>query len=536
MDETTRIENAPNKPMENRSAKPELSSPTATNMKALDRSQLLDTIATKLFTFLKICVFMLLLLAFIFIFIKTYTQQGVVILPFEMSKNEDLSGIAIADQLTAELMWIEKIHHIKYEEIITEVNRTHYTSDIFSEKLLGSRELIVPKSEIVEFNMVDIGNIDVGTGSLSLGKLMIAFKNICPGSKPVTTIRGSLQRYSSTIVLVALLDGSNVQSWVVRQPIDNNNNEEQILEMIKNLAFMIAHDLPQSNVSAKTWEGLKYYTEALDAYNQYELSGNLDDLYLASNYSLKALSSEKNYEKPIVLLSSLESNMMSIGRQNDATEYCKKTLELDPKSTSAWISNGTILTNQDKYGVAIQAFDEAIRLDPKSTSAWINKGYALNKQGKYGEAIQAFDEAIRLDPKSTSAWDNKGVALRNQRNYADAIRAHDEAIRLDPQYPWPWHNKGVALYYLGKYDEAIKAYEEAIRLDPNFATAWSNKGIALYYLGKYDEAIKASDEAIRLDPKYSWAWHNKGIALEALGRDTEATTALAKAKELGYAG
>jgi|GEM_PF-5917876 len=31
--------------------------------------------------------------------------------------------------------------------------------------------------------------------------------------------------------------------------------------MIKNMAYMIARDLPQSNVSAKTWEGLKYYTE-----------------------------------------------------------------------------------------------------------------------------------------------------------------------------------------------------------------------------------------------------------------------------------
>ena len=137
--------------------------------------------------------------------------------------------------------------------------------------------MVVPKSEIIEFSMADTGTIDIGSNSLSLGKLIIAFKNICPGSEPVTIIRGSLQRYGSNIFLVAVLEGGNVQSWMVRQPIERNNGE-QLHEMIRNLSFMIAHDLPQSNVSAKTWEGLKYYTEALDAYHQYKLSGNPEDI------------------------------------------------------------------------------------------------------------------------------------------------------------------------------------------------------------------------------------------------------------------
>ena len=239
-----------------------------------------DIYATKLFAFLKIFIFVLLLLGIIFILSKIYTEQGIVILPFEISKNENLSGIAIADQLTAELMRIQQIHNISYEEVVLTTSGSQFSSKFSAEQSLGNLEMVVPKAEVVEFSMADIGTINTGPGSLSLGNIIIAFKNICPGSKPVTTIRGSLQRYGSTIVLVAVLEGSKVQSWVVRQPVDNSN-EEQLHEMIRNLAYMIAHDRSQSTISAKTWEGLKYYTEALDAYHQYKLSGNTENLYLS---------------------------------------------------------------------------------------------------------------------------------------------------------------------------------------------------------------------------------------------------------------
>jgi tetratricopeptide (TPR) repeat protein len=336
-----------------------------------------------------------LLLGIIFILSKIYTEQGIVILPFEISKNENLSGIAIADQLTAELMRIPQIHNISYEEVVLTTNESQFSSKFSAEQSLGNLEIVVPKAEVVEFSMANIGTINTGPGSLSLGNIIIAFKNICPGSKPVTTIRGSLQRYGSTIVLVAVLEGSKVQSWVVRQPVDNSN-EEQLQEMIRNLAYMIAHDRSQSTISAKTWEGLKYYTEALDAYHQYKLSGNTDNLYLSSNYSLKAINSEKEYQEPFVLLASLESTYVLIGRQDDSIEYCNKTIELNPTSVYSWNNKGFALASQGKYDEALVALEKAIKLDPNLAPEWNLKGVALASQGKYDEALVALEEAIRL--------------------------------------------------------------------------------------------------------------------------------------------
>lgn len=463
MDETTRIETAKNKLTDGQSVNPELQSPI-TNIRVYDRGQLLDTISNSLFNIIKIVVLLLILFAIALIFIEIYTPQGIVIMPFEISKNENLSGIAISDQLTAELLRIQKIHHVKNEPLVQKTGSGFTTATISAEQSLGSSEMVVPKSEIIEFSIVDTGTIDIGPNSLSMGKLIIAFKNICPGSKPVTTIRGSLQRYGTSIFLVAILEGSNVQSWMVRQPIEFNNGE-QLHDMIRNLSFMIARDLPKSNVSAKTWEGLKYYTEALDAYHQYKLSRNPEDLSLAGNYSLEAISSEKGYKEPFDLISSLELACIMIDRQNDAIEYCNKTIEIDPESVYGWTNKGIALNSLSKYDEAIMAYDEAIRCDPKYAVAWNNKGPVLLRQGKYDKAIEVCDEAIRLDPKYSFAWNNKGVALNGQKKYNEAIKALDEAIRLDPNYAVARYNKGVALKALGRNSEANAVFAKAKELD-----------------------------------------------------------------------
>ncbi len=462
MDETTRSENKTNEPTDKRQI--ELESPSsAATPKNRDRRQLLDTIESDLFAILKICLLAFVLISFVLIFVNIYTEQGIVILPFEVGNNENFSGAAIADQLTCELIRIQKIHNINYEEIniIIPSSSISYRQKISSEDSLVDQGIVVAKGETLEFSMADIGTVGIGSNSLSLGSIIIAFKNILPASKTVSTIRGSLQRYGSTIVLVAVLEGDDVQSWKVRQTI---NNEEQLLEMVKNLAFNIVYDMPQSNVSAKTWEGFKYYTESLDAYHQYTLTGNSDYLYLAGNYSFFALNSEKEYENPFNLLSLLETSMLSIGRQNDAIEYCNKTLELDNTSAYAWNNKAIVLIILDKYEEAIQACDEAIRLNPEFKTAWVGRGVALKKLGKYEEAIQAYNEAIRLDPKVTAAWNNKGSALVSLSKYKEAIQAYDEAIRLDPEFKTAWVGKGTALNNLGRNTEADAAFAKAKEL------------------------------------------------------------------------
>jgi len=505
LNEEIQSENTPNRSIDSKSAEPEQSSLSQREMNILDQ---LNSIGTGLFSFIKIFILTLLFLFMIFGLAKISTQHGgVVILPFEISTTENLNSIAVADQLTAELMRIQQIHNINNKDVILRRNNLYSKRQISAEQSLGNQKMIVPKAELVEFNMANLGTINLGPGSLDPGKLIIAFKSICPFGEQVTTIRGSLQRYGSAIVLVVLKEGNgNIQSWTIKQPIDKNNGE-QIPEMIRNASFMIIHDLPQSNVSAKTWEGLKYYTEALEAYHQYDLSGNLDDLSQAGNYSLKAISSEKGYEKPFELLRLFETIYFKVGMEKKAIYYSDEALNSSP-SAYAWNNKGYVLNVQGKYFEAIHASDFALGLDPNSTSALINKGFALvqlseNEEYPIGaidlaDAIQAFDKAIEIDPKYAEAWNYIGYALVRQGNYTGGINAFDKAIDIDPQYGEAWNKKGLALVLQSNYTGGINAFNKAIEIDPQYGEALNNKAYALSKLNLTKEAHEAYSKANEL--------------------------------------
>ncbi len=72
------------------------STPTSLRSRALDISQ---SWATFFFNTAKIFVFIIFLVFIFLILAKIFTQEGTVVLPFEVSGNENISGIAIADQL-----------------------------------------------------------------------------------------------------------------------------------------------------------------------------------------------------------------------------------------------------------------------------------------------------------------------------------------------------------------------------------------------------------------------------------------------------
>ena len=527
----------------------------------------LDAMAARLSSIFKIIIFSLLLLIIIFIFIKIYTPKGIAVLPFEI-KNESLSGITIADMMTSELLRIQRIHNTKYNTKIHTNTGISFEAELSADPSIGSP--LVPKTEIMEFSMADTGTISTGYGSLDPGKIIIAFKNICPGRKPDNTIRGSLQRYGSHIILVAVLEGDTLQSWTVREIVENND-EEQLHDMIRNLTFMIAHDLPHSNVSAKAWDSLKYYTEALDSYNQYELTGSLDAIHRAGEESLKAIRSEKSYKRAYDLLRTLEFEYIRMEKPSKAIELCNKTIEINPSSEFGWENRANILHITDKtkeairdynnatginpdyaeawddkgsayrdlemYDEAIKSHEKAIELNPEYAYAWINKGLALQSQGRYDEAITAYDNAIRINPNIAQAWNNKGAAIEDQNlsgAHEKGIKAYDKAIRINPRYTDAWFNKGLALKALRKYDEAANAFNKVTHIDPDDYEAWHGKGLILNLQYKYDDAIMAFDEAIEIDPKYAEAWYNKGVALNASNRIEEANKAFSKAKELGY--
>jgi tetratricopeptide (TPR) repeat protein len=272
--------------------------------------------------------------------------------------------------------------------------------------------------------------------------------------------------------------------------------------------------------------------------------------------------------------------LCSIGKYDEAIEFCNKAIMQAPYEAVAWgirgntfNDKGNFLKAKEKYieaanayTEAISDYDRAIELKPNTADFWYNRGNALlNKSNTlfktiadpkkisneencetyngvlycYNEAIHSYDKAIEFDPLDLNSWRNKGDALFEHACYNDAIKSYDMAIDINPldaatrkkrsdainardKLATDENNEGIALLNIYMYGEALNFFEKVIQLNPKHAGAFNNKGIALHNLGKYDDAIRAYDKAIEINPKHSEAWENKGIILLKLRRHGDA--------------
>ncbi len=92
---------------------------------------------------------------------------------------------------------------------------------------------------------------------------------------------------------------------------------------------------------------------------------------------------------------------MSYGKR--AKDSIAKALELDPKSSNAYIAQGVgnyYMPAAFGGGVdpAIRDFKKSIELDPKSADAYMWLGIALRKARRNPEAREAFQKSIQLNP------------------------------------------------------------------------------------------------------------------------------------------
>lgn len=128
----------------------------------------------------------------------------------------------------------------------------------------------------------------------------------------------------------------------------------------------------------------------------------------------------------------------------------RRAVELQPNSAEAHRLLGTLCgqvipaspLSALKYGrCALDEVKRAIELDPKSSNAWLSRGvgnYYLPSAfgGGVDLAIQDLQKAVQLDPKSAEAHLWLGIALRKASRNADARKALTKAISLNPQRKW----------------------------------------------------------------------------------------------------
>lgn len=509
-------------------------------------------------------------------------DDGIFIQPFTMGCcGEDYNGSAISDLLISELQRIRRIYdptgylrpreswasRMKgtmrdiIEKPLTNAEVPHEVSQRYVQEELSSSvsEVRMPPAMSINMSLAHtMPNININTGPalVSIGQILMFLKTI--SGNPVNTITGSLQRYGTGIHLVAWIGQSRTGAWKVFREAGEESqihNEEGLPGMVKDLAFMIAKDISKEKPEARTWHGLKLFTEAMDEYNQYFLIGDDQNLKRSMELCLQAVRSEIGYTNdPAALFHNLGRVYLIRNNYEVAERLFRESIKLKPNEGDVFSGLGFALYKQKKFSDAIIANDRAIKLYEKVVEArwkqpnpyevsininndlagaWNNKGTSLDHNGKYDAAINAFEIALGIKPDYAMAWNNKGITQIHQGNYNEAIRSFDKALEIKHDYAEAWHYKGIVLAHLSEHDEAIKALENALDIKPNNADAWFIKGSSLVHQNKYDEAIDAYEKTMEIEPNFATArenlaraWIGKADALVQQGNYEDAIKAL----------
>ena len=494
---------------------------------------------------------MIILLAIFFLVSVTFwifeKEEGITVQPFEtVGIEENSDGKPFATLLSFDLQMIKNVYSGQDLPVISKSNSENKTTP----RPLG--DFSIPslsnfKNLPLEYSISQIGTVGAGGTSISIGNFLVSIKEFL-GNK-ANTITCSLQRYNSTMIIIAILeDQTDTKSGFMTFEETNASNAEQIPNLINDLAYQISLALSKRGAQPKkddlyplNWQTFKYVTQGRAAYNSYIITKEVKDLDRGKYMASLARNFEPSYKNTFELLSALGFAYLQCGKYDEAANIFRNITESKPFESALGL--GVVYYNQDNYTGALNAFKEATKLNPQDAYAWNNEGVILNKMGKYREAVETFNNTTRLDPQDAVAWNNEGNALvylgqkeKNSIRYEEAIKAYSKAIEIKSQdsalYAAAWNGKGTAFNALGEYNKSIQACDKAIEIDPKHVKAWLNKGNALNALGKYDEAIQAYDKAIEIDPNDANAWNNKGVALKSLGRNTDAETAFAKAKGL----
>ncbi len=154
----------------------------------------------------------------------------------------------------------------------------------------------------------------------------------------------------------------------------------------------------------------------------------------------------------------------------DAAHYLEVALSMDPANVEARYHLGRVRYQQNRFDLAIAAFQEILRRDPGNLKAQDNLGLSLDAENKTDQAIAAYQKAIELDAAATvhseQPYLNLGMLLARSNRMDEAIPLLVRASEIAPKAGKVHYELGKAYFTLNRLEDARREAEQAVSLEP----------------------------------------------------------------------
>lgn len=183
-----------------------------------------------------------------------------------------------------------------------------------------------------------------------------------------------------------------------------------------------------------------------------------------------------------------------------AREAIEAALVEDPNDVQSWQLYGVILNALGETEKAAKALEKVKELGLSEVDELIMKAADAIGQNKFGVAITHYEDALELEPDRPEVYVSYALALMHGNYPSDAEEAANKAVELAPDDASAWYAKGRILRLRGNKTEALASLEKAIGLQGNLVLARYECGMILAEMGELPAALECFEQVLKDHP------------------------------------
>jgi Tfp pilus assembly protein PilF len=197
------------------------------------------------------------------------------------------------------------------------------------------------------------------------------------------------------------------------------------------------------------------------------------------------------------------SQLLAVGRVDEAIADIEKAQKLDPKNSDAFALQAMIAVTQNEKGKALDLAKQAVTADPKSATARIALSYAQQAHFDLKGAGSSLEEAVMLSPGNALAWARMAELHQSFGDIDRSLEAAQKAVALNAGLSRTQTVLGFSYLYRFETKEARGAFEKAITFDDADPLPRVGLGLAKIRDGGLEEGRREIEIAMSLDPNNS---------------------------------
>ena len=159
----------------------------------------------------------------------------------------------------------------------------------------------------------------------------------------------------------------------------------------------------------------------------------------------------------------------ALGKPEQAIDAYERAIQLNPTDDQLQLEMGNLLFGEERYGQAIEAYEEAVRIYDDSTNRY-SLGQAYLKANRFNDAENQFSKIIQMGGENArNGYFGMGQAYKAQEKYDDAIAQFERAVSKDSDFYAAYEQIGLTYADRGMLDEAEAMVADLAHKDPESA-------------------------------------------------------------------